>query len=587
MGPSGVRLVVCQTFEREAAAVAAAEGWGDVELSSYPAHCNQPGAAVEAGPHAAVARYRPDGRPTIVVGGSCCMGVRGAPGDRLSVHHGDPCARLLAPKELVDALVQGGAYLVTPGWLARWRGQLAAWGLDRETARDLFHDSARRLVLLDTGVDPGVAAALAELAAYLELPSSVERVGLEHFRGVLARVVLERRLETERAESLAALADANRQAAEYAAAFDLAGRLSGIRAEDDAIAAVMDMWAMLFAPGRLLYLPLTAGVPGALRGRPPVPAEDTGAAARLAAFAGEGEVTSDGFIVRLVHDGDAVGVIETTGAGPEDAPRYLNLALALGRVAAMSIANARLFRAAEEAVRAREDFLSMASHELRTPLTTLGLQLEGMLRRLDREPEGTLPWAGDKLRACGRQVHRIERLLGSLLDVSRITQGRLHVELADVDLAAVVREVAARHAEDAARAGCTLAIDAAAAVVGRWDRLRLEQLATNLLSNSLKYGAGAPVEISAAGDETHGWMTVRDHGIGIDAADQARIFERFERVASHESFAGFGLGLWICRHVAEALGGRILVDSRRGEGATFTVRLPRAPAAPPTCYPPA
>ena len=120
-----------------------------------------------------------------------------------------------------------------------------------------------------------------------------------------------------------------------------------------------------------------------------------------------------------------------------------------------------------------------------------------------------------------------------------------------------------------------MSLHASDGVIGFWDRLRLEQVLSNLLTNAMKYGADAPieVEISARGDAAR--MTVRDHGIGIHDEDQKRIFERFERAVSGESFPGMGLGLFITREIVEAHGGKIAVASRPGDGARFEVTLPR------------
>jgi signal transduction histidine kinase len=111
--------------------------------------------------------------------------------------------------------------------------------------------------------------------------------------------------------------------------------------------------------------------------------------------------------------------------------------------------------------------------------------------------------------------------------------------------------------------------------VGRWDSLRLEQVVTNLLTNALKYGAGRPIEVTVEGDDTHARLSVRDQGIGIAEEDAGRIFERFERAVSVQHYGGFGIGLWIVREIIQALGGTIEVRSTVGQGATFTVILPR------------
>jgi signal transduction histidine kinase len=167
--------------------------------------------------------------------------------------------------------------------------------------------------------------------------------------------------------------------------------------------------------------------------------------------------------------------------------------------------------------------------------------------------------------------------VATLLDLSRLGRDRLELELEDVDLAELVREVVGRFADEAAHAGCEvrLALEPAR---GSWDRFRLDQVVTNLVANALKYGAGRPVTIAvgAAGDRAR--LEVRDEGIGIAPEAQVRIFERYERAVSEKNYGGFGLGLWIVRRIVEALGGEVRVESAVGRGATFLVELPRSPS---------
>jgi PAS domain S-box-containing protein len=260
--------------------------------------------------------------------------------------------------------------------------------------------------------------------------------------------------------------------------------------------------------------------------------------------------------------------------GPEDLAFAQDLA---GR-ASVAIENARLYREAREAVRARDEFLSIASHELKTPLTTLQLQIQGLARKVrNTKGDAGLEALSPRVITSERQVERLTALINSLLDISRITSGRLDLDLEPVDLAAVVRDAAARFREDLARAGCPLEIRTDGPCVGEWDKIRLEQVVTNLLSNAAKYGSSRPIGITVTGDETTARLSVRDQGIGIPPEHQARIFERFERAVSDRHYGGLGLGLWIVRQIVEALGGSIRVDSAAGEGSTFTVTLPKAP----------
>ncbi|HEX5745009.1 MAG TPA: ATP-binding protein [Archangium sp.] len=234
----------------------------------------------------------------------------------------------------------------------------------------------------------------------------------------------------------------------------------------------------------------------------------------------------------------------------------------------------RLVVELREAVRLRDEFLSVASHELKTPLTPLALRLQLMKNGLRTDALDVERLRGHVEVAHG-QVRRMASLVDSLLDATRITSGRLTLRRErDVNLAAIVRDVAAGFETQAERAGCAMEIEAPARVLGPWDVLRLEQVVANLLSNALKFGAGGPVQVRLA--EQEGWarLTVRDEGIGMDEEVRARIFGRFERGVSERHYGGLGLGLFITHEVLRALGGHISVESTPGGGSTFTVELP-------------
>jgi protein-histidine pros-kinase len=232
---------------------------------------------------------------------------------------------------------------------------------------------------------------------------------------------------------------------------------------------------------------------------------------------------------------------------------------------------------AQESLRLRDDFLSIASHELKTPLSALQMQVESAKRL---EKTGTNEERATRLETqmarVGRAVSRLVTLVNQLLDISRITAGRLSLQVEETDLVAIVRGVVEQFHEEAARSGSKVILHAPDVLVVRIDPLRAEQVVTNLLSNAVKYGQGKPVEISLEQDSNGAaQLSVRDHGIGIAPENQARIFQRFERLVSSRNYAGFGLGLWIVRQIMEAHGGTIHVWSQPGAGSTFTVQFPR------------
>ena len=225
--------------------------------------------------------------------------------------------------------------------------------------------------------------------------------------------------------------------------------------------------------------------------------------------------------------------------------------------------------------------MSIASHELRTPLTALQLQLQSLLR-LFKGGVGSLidPGWEKKLQTALRQTQRLIKLTGALLDVSRLTTGRLKLDLEELDLSSAVREIVDRSFDDARIAGCELRFHEDAPSVGFWDGVRIEQALVNLISNAMKFGPGQPVDITVDSDENHVFITVEDRGRGIDAKDIERIFQLFERAVPNTNYGGLGLGLFITRQIVEACGGSIDVASEVGRGSVFRISLPVRKLAP-------
>lgn len=277
-------------------------------------------------------------------------------------------------------------------------------------------------------------------------------------------------------------------------------------------------------------------------------------------------------VVPIKDRGRTVGVLSfvISHSARRYTPDDVLMAEQLAERAGAAIANATLYDQAVKAIRLRDEFLLIAGHELRTPLAAMSLHHESLLAA---RPEMPITKVKERAAKLVEQSNRMSRLIDELLDVSRISAGRLTLERTDVDLGELVSECADRMREDLLRARCELRV-AATPVVGHWDRGRLDQVVTNLLSNASKYGKGHPIEVAVTHDAGGAQLTVRDHGIGIAAADQARIFERFERAVPVRNFGGLGLGLWIVRQLVEAHGGTISVASVPGDGATFCVRLP-------------
>lgn len=236
---------------------------------------------------------------------------------------------------------------------------------------------------------------------------------------------------------------------------------------------------------------------------------------------------------------------------------------------------AKAYQAAQEAVQARDEFLSIASHELRTPLAAMLLQLQVVKRQLAKIPaDQNYALVAQGLERALSSGERLSKLLDTLLDVTRITMNRIELELSEFDPAVVVEEEVGRLSAIARAAGCELRLQVEPGIEVRWDRLRIEQALMNLVVNACKYAAGSPVEIGVQRHADKVRLWVQDQGPGIAADKIEQVFDRFVRTGSSDRASGLGLGLYVTRQIAEAHGGTANVDSRVGQGSRFNLVLP-------------
>ncbi|MBV4543966.1 MULTISPECIES: hybrid sensor histidine kinase/response regulator [Pseudomonas] len=232
----------------------------------------------------------------------------------------------------------------------------------------------------------------------------------------------------------------------------------------------------------------------------------------------------------------------------------------------------------EHAVRMRDDFMSIVAHEVRTPLN--GLILETQLRRMHLARGNLEAFSADKLQAMverdERQINSLIRLIEDMLDVSRIRTGKLSLRPRVFDLSQLVRGLVENFSAQATALETTIELLRCEPLTGEWDEFRIEQVLANLLSNALRYGERRPVHVQVFECDGMAAVQVRDHGIGISASNQQRIFQQFERVATQQASNGLGLGLYISEQIVQAHGGQIQVQSDVGKGSTFTLLLPLA-----------
>jgi len=586
-----LHLLVCQYYLREAQAVVQGPEFENVTVSAYPDVCVHPQAdrmaIVERLFHTAAADDR-----TVMLVGACFLlrnGAQALKEDKFRrIHHTDLCFHLLANKTWVDAQMRAGAYLATPGWLESWVQHMDQWQFDQPTARAFFAESASKLVLLDTGVDPASEGRLKACAEFLGLPAETVPVGLDRFRIELLRLVQDWRLEEARRDAATAVGQANRKLADYMLAMDLLVKLTRIMSEDEAIHVILELFTMLFGATNVSYVPITSEGAGAVRStRPGTPDAD-----RMREWierlgpAEDQACTETGFCVRIKYQGVTVGILAADAmAFPQHEQDYLNLAIEIVDLCGLAIANARTVTQRERAeaeLRQKSDELARSNADLEQFASVASHDLQAPLRRITAFGELLEEDAGPTLNAAAREhlarmrksASRMQRLIEGLLAYARVTtRGK---PFGTVRLGAVVQQALDDLAPRIEESHGHVEIGDLPTV--RADELQMYQLFQNLIGNALKFvapGRSPTVRVTAR-PAASGLVeiAVADNGIGFDEAYLGKLFQPFQRLHSEEEYPGSGIGLAVCQKIAQRHGGTITAHSRPGEGATFVVTLP-------------
>lgn len=230
----------------------------------------------------------------------------------------------------------------------------------------------------------------------------------------------------------------------------------------------------------------------------------------------------------------------------------------------------------EEALKARDEFISIASHELKTPITGMKMQVQMAKLRLTQPKNGVIdiPRQIKALEVADSQLDRLTQLIEDLLDISRIQAGKLSYNFELTSFSEMFHELLDSFAPQLAAAECEMKIYIDPQLEGYWDRLRLEQVISNLISNAIKYAPGAPIVVFAKRNDNKALITVQDFGPGIPENQRGKIFERFERLGQTRNVGGLGLGLYISRQIIVAHGGTLTLRGGSDNGSTFVISVP-------------
>ncbi|MBF0499291.1 MAG: response regulator [Candidatus Riflebacteria bacterium] len=595
--PFKIGISVCRNYFPELSTIIEREGWRHVVPIAVPARCGKPILSRDE-LNSTLAVYENDLQAVHLLSGVCCHNLPEMipPDSKWRINRFTQCFSMLTSETLIQSLQAEGGYLVSPGWLAEWRNRLKHDGFDQNSAQAFFSESMKTLILLDTGIAPDSRRQFAEFAAYLNMPSRIVEIGLDHFRLLLRNIVLSDQMNHEQRIYDKALRESRKQISETSMMSDVLARLAQIREESEVIRCAIDLCQMLFAPRRITYLRWHHETPPAeIQCLPPLPESETHAAReRLSGYSrlfGK-NAAGTGFYLRFTHIKEVFGVIELDDfTFPEYLDRYLNLSRALNTTVGLALANARaygqlakqlteirgLHDEAERANRAKSEFLANTSHELRTAMNgIIGMCQLLDFSELDDEQRSFL----DCIELSGNNLLAI---LNDVLDLSKIEAGKIKFEMIEFSLRNCMNDVLRLEniliSSRKLRISLHISDEVPNLLIG--DPLRLRQILLNLLTNAVKFTEQGEIVITVSVDErleksTSVLFSVSDTGPGMSPDVLEKLFIPFQQADASvaRKHGGTGLGLSICRQLTELMNGRIWAESQQGQGSTFHVVLP-------------
>ncbi len=552
--PDKLHVIVCENLGEEVRAAAEVERFSDVEVVPFAAKCGQAAAGAER-LEALVESLRGKGAKVFILGGACLTGKADATGsDSIRTRFGlDQCFPLFVGQPAVEGMIRAGAYLVTAGWVRHWRRSLTEWGFTQPQVREFFAETTKRIILLDSGINPSAEADGRAFAEYVGLPLTVHSVGLDLLRLHLRAAVLEWRLENER-----------RKTADLAMLSELTSDLARIGEEDESIADLLLLFRSLFAPKRVLYLPVIYDCPGNPVVVPDHESVDPAEVSRLWALAGDYAVleSGDGFALRVAHRGETLGLIEVRGfAFPAHRDHYLNLALTVSVLAGLAISNARTFHLLREEKDRTQTFLALAEKASR--------EREVLLRELNHRVKNNFQMLAAMIRLQSANL-RDPTALSICRDVQTRIKSLAHVHerlfkssnLAAVDFPAYIDRIVAELVESFRAESARIQVVADIAEIGLniETSIPLGLIINELVINAFKYafpdGREGNVQISLQPlADGRLELNVRDDGIGLPPGLD---------ISHNESF-----GLQLVTMMSEQLGGTIEII--HGGGAHFRI----------------
>ncbi len=584
-----LHLIVCENYMKEVNKLIASEKIINIKIHSHPAVCDRFNISSDNRYKGAIKKLKQTYGNHYIVGCTRFINFSDSDGDTLTPSSSEQeftCFDLLINKTFINQLISEGNYLLSPGWLLKWKFYIEEyWKFNREQAIDFFRESAKKLLLLDTGIRGEMRSHLVQFAEYVKLPYEIMSVGMDHFRLLFTRDFEKRKYEKELLQTKQMLNEEKKTASNYALAFDLISQLAEIDTESKIIEGAKEIITALFAPKRVSFIPFHQSGNLIIDDRQRSEIKD------LVLFPGEHLIHNNdaGFSILIKHEGKSLGILMVQDLMfKQHLQNYLRLCKFISQVIGLGITNARQYEdlllvksnliaaknVAETANNTKDKFLSIISHDLRNPVSTM-IGLSELLHDDYYSMNDNERLKMVKLFA--RDSVFLLELLENLLQWTHSQSNKLKFKPVKIDVLGMVEKVKILFEGHLQSKKLDLKIGIQPGLCIYGDKNMIMAIIRNLLANAIKFtNQGGHILVSVMQVKEKVKLRITDTGVGMDEKTILNLFnlEKMQSTKGTANETGTGLGLILCKEFVTKNGGEISVSSTPGKGSTFLVSLP-------------
>jgi len=548
----------------------------DVGLLSFPAncltnqnHCND-FSALEIKSHSA-------NTDTIIIGSSCHSSakVKSNLPEKVQAICLQQCFEMFLNRELVLYYISKGYYIITNGWLQKYKQNIAAWGFEKEMAKTYFRESMKKILFLDTGI-PGVyLPGLKAVSDYMGLPYDILPVGLSHCKSVIDVIVNKWRIEKNRQQYNDKVTEITKQSADFSVIFNELDSLVKITDESKIIALGLKLLQVLFAPLKVRFIQYLENEKHVFESKSPLSTSEIN--------------KSNSFNIEVKHANHLMGMFEIIGIQFEQyMAQYEKMGVVISHLFGLSIANARKYQVILDQSKALENyseelqninqskdkFFSIIAHDLKGPFHNLIGASDLLIDEIQNGSTENVEKLSATILNTSTQTYN---LLENLLEWSRSQTGAIEFNPLALYLVDIINEVfeLIQYQADAKNIQLVKSLVENPQIYA--DLNMVTTVIRNLVSNAVKYThPGGKIIVSAQHANHKTIVSVKDDGVGISTSNLSKLFSIADNIstAGTAKEKGTGLGLILCREFIEKHNGKIWAESERRKGSVFYFTLP-------------